>query len=261
MPRRRLWYALLKRTVDFVAALMLLLGTLPIVLLAMLVVKLTSPGPALYSQTRLGRHGRTFTIYKIRTMKHNCEQESGIRWCVPGDSRVTLVGKLLRRTHIDELPQLWNVLRGDMSLIGPRPERPEFLPELESAIPFYRDRLLVRPGLSGLAQVQLPPDTDLHSVRRKLAHDLYYIRHASLGLDWRLMLGTLGYLLKFSPDFTCRTLRIPGGAGVEDFYRQLVGRQPKPPAKTETLAAQAAPQPSAESRRPAVAALAPVCNP
>src|SRR5207248_4660391 len=143
---------------------------------AMLLVKLTSPGPMLYTQTRLGRRGRPFTIYKIRTMLHDCESLTGPQWSTPGDTRITRVGRWLRRTHIDELPQLWNVLRGDMSLVGPRPERPEFIPELENAIPFYRDRLLVRPGITGLAQVQLPPDTDMDSVRRQLAHDIYYGR-------------------------------------------------------------------------------------
>src|SRR5206468_4326259 len=96
-----------------------------------ILVKLTSRGPAFYSQTRLGLRGKPFTIYKIRTMIHNCESRSGARWCMPGDPRITLVGRLLRKTHVDELPQLWNVLRGEMSLVGPRPERPEFVPQLE----------------------------------------------------------------------------------------------------------------------------------
>src|SRR5262249_23695826 len=114
----------------------------------------------------------------------------GARWSTPGDSRVTPVGRLLRLTHIDELPQLWNVLRGDMSLIGPRPERPEFVPQLERAIPLYRIRLLVRPGLTGLAQVQLPPDTNLDSVRVKLAYDLWYVRQLNFVLDLRILFAT-----------------------------------------------------------------------
>ena len=138
-------------------------------------MKLTSPGPAFYTQTRVGQGGRPFTIYKLRTMIHNCESLTGPRWCMPGDPRVTPAGWLLRVTHLDELPQLLNVLRGEMSLVGPRPERPEFLPQLERALPAYRQRLVVRPGVTGLAQVKLPADTDLDSVRRKLAHDLYYI--------------------------------------------------------------------------------------
>ena len=108
-------------------------------------------------------------------MYHDCERLTGARWSTPGDNRVTWIGKILRATHIDELPQLFNILRGEMSLVGPRPERPEIVVGLELAIPCYRDRLQVRPGVTGLAQVQLPPDTDLESVRRKVAYDLYYI--------------------------------------------------------------------------------------
>src|SRR5207253_4196733 len=142
--------------------------------------------PVFYSQIRLGRGGKPFAIYKIRTMTHNCEKVSGAQWSTPGDARITPVGRFLRKTHLDELPQLWNVLRADMSLVGPRPERPEFVPKLEHALPRYRDRLAVRPGVSGLAQVQLPPDTDLASVRRKLAHDLFYVERMSFWLDLRI---------------------------------------------------------------------------
>jgi lipopolysaccharide/colanic/teichoic acid biosynthesis glycosyltransferase len=144
----------------------------------------------MYSQTRLGRKSKPFKIYKIRTMIHNCERFSGPRWSVPGDPRITPVGKFLRNTHLDELPQLWNVLRGEMSLIGPRPERPEFAAKLEKAIPLYDQRLLVRPGVTGLAQVQLPPDTDLDRVRRKLAYDLNYIQNLSFLQDCKIILAT-----------------------------------------------------------------------
>jgi lipopolysaccharide/colanic/teichoic acid biosynthesis glycosyltransferase len=183
-------YFWLKRVVDGFAALVLLVVTAPLVLLAMLLVKLTSRGPALYSQTRLGRHGQPFTIYKIRTMVHECESLTGARWSTPGDARITALGRWLRKTHLDELPQLWNVLRGDMSLVGPRPERPEFVPRLEQALPHYRDRLRVRPGVTGLAQVQLPPDTDLNSVRSKLAYDLLYVQNLSFWLDVRICWAT-----------------------------------------------------------------------
>jgi lipopolysaccharide/colanic/teichoic acid biosynthesis glycosyltransferase len=182
---------LFKRFADSVAATALLILTAPLLLLAMVLVKLTSRGPALYSQTRLGLHGKPFTIYKIRTMFHECESLTGARWSTPGDTRVTVLGYWLRHTHIDELPQLWNVLRGDMSLVGPRPERPEFVPQLEQAIPHYRERLLVRPGVTGLAQVQLPPDTDLISVRLKLAYDLYYVRNFGVWFDIRLCAATV----------------------------------------------------------------------
>src|SRR6185437_15316966 len=139
------WYLSCKAVFDYVAAACLLVVTSPVILLAALLVKLTSRGPAFYTQTRLGQHGRPYTIYKIRTMTHDCEK-NGAKWATIADPRITRVGGLLRRTHLDELPQLWNVLRGEMSLVGPRPERPEFVPGLEQAIPHYRHRLLVRPG-------------------------------------------------------------------------------------------------------------------
>ena len=152
----------------------------------MLLVRLTSRGPAVYTQKRLGYNGRVFTIYKIRTMYLGSEPD-GARWSLPGDPRVTPVGRFLRWSHLDELPQLLNVLRGEMSLIGPRPERPEIVAQLEKSLPEYRLRLLVRPGVTGLAQVLQPPDTDLNSVRRKLNFDMYYISRMSPWLDVRIV--------------------------------------------------------------------------
>ncbi len=187
------WYEPVKRVVEVALALVLLVLAAPVMLVAAVLVKLTSPGPVFYSQARVGKNFRYFQIYKIRTMIHNCEQVSGPRWSTPGDPRVTPVGRFLRRTHIDELPQLLNVLLGHMSLIGPRPERPEFLQVLQQALPGYRDRLLVRPGVTGLAQVQLPPDSDLASVRRKLAYDLLYINRLSPWLDLRILCCTAFY--------------------------------------------------------------------
>jgi lipopolysaccharide/colanic/teichoic acid biosynthesis glycosyltransferase len=184
------WYPALKGAADVAAALVLLVLSAPVMLLSGLLVKLTSRGPVLYTQTRLGRDGRPYTIYKIRTMTHNCESATGACWSTTGDPRITPVGRFLRDTHLDELPQLWNVLRGDMSLVGPRPERPEFVPRLEQAIPRYRQRLLVRPGVTGLAQIQLPADTDVASVRRKLAYDLHYVQVVSFWLDVRIVFGT-----------------------------------------------------------------------
>jgi lipopolysaccharide/colanic/teichoic acid biosynthesis glycosyltransferase len=138
----------------------------------------------------LGCGGRRFTIYKIRTMTHDCERYTGPRWSVTGDGRATRVGRVLRRLHLDELPQLWNVLRGDMSLVGPRPERPEIAGPLARALPGYGRRLAVRPGLTGLAQVQLPPDEDLAGVARKLALDLDYVRRMGPWLDLRILAAT-----------------------------------------------------------------------
>jgi lipopolysaccharide/colanic/teichoic acid biosynthesis glycosyltransferase len=194
-PMLHPWYLPVKSAIDFACAVILSLLALPVIAVAAVLVKFTSRGPAFYTQTRVGRNGRLFTIYKIRTMVDNCESLTGPRWSIPGDPRITRVGQFLRLSHLDELPQLLNVLRGEMSLIGPRPERPEFLPRLERALPAYRDRLLVKPGVTGLAQVQLPADTDLDSVRRKLAHDLYYIEHVHPWLDLRVLFCTGFYAL------------------------------------------------------------------
>src|SRR5947209_15123867 len=122
-------------------------------------------------------------MYKIRSMAHDCERLTGARWATRQDPRVTPVGRFLRKTKIDELPQLWNVLRGEMSLIGPRPERPEFSQNLAACVERYLERVSIRPGMTGLAQISLPPDTDLESVMRKLKYDLCYIDHLSLWLD------------------------------------------------------------------------------
>jgi lipopolysaccharide/colanic/teichoic acid biosynthesis glycosyltransferase len=183
-------YLRLKAAAEYAIALALFILSLPLFAVAALAVKLTSRGPVFYGQTRVGRFGRPFTIYKVRSMVHDCEALTGPRWSLPGDPRITTVGRILRKTHLDELPQLVNVLKGEMALVGPRPERPEFVEELEQQLPTYRDRLLVRPGITGLAQVQLPPDTGLVSVRRKLTYDLYYIRRLHWSLDLRVLLGT-----------------------------------------------------------------------
>ncbi len=195
LPSPRPVYDAVRAVAELLFAAVLLVLAAPVLALTALAVKLTSRGPVLYSQVRVGRGGRPFTLYKIRSMIHDCEKASGVQWSRPGDPRVTRVGAFLRKTHLDELPQLWNVLRGDMGLVGPRPERPEFTPALERAIPHYRDRLAVRPGVTGLAQVQLPPDSDLTSVRRKLAYDLYYIRYRGLWLDLRLVACTAVHML------------------------------------------------------------------
>jgi lipopolysaccharide/colanic/teichoic acid biosynthesis glycosyltransferase len=203
------WQERAKNALDFVGALALLLLTAPIILLAALAVKLTSRGPFIYSQTRTGKDGKPFTVFKIRTMTHNCENQTGAVWACPGDPRITLVGRWLRRTHIDELPQLWNILRGEMSLVGPRPERPEFVVQLEQVLPDYRRRLTLKPGLSGLAQMQLPPDTDLESVGRKLVYDLYYVDRGTLWLDIRIILCTVCKVLHFPLAVPRMLLKLP----------------------------------------------------
>jgi lipopolysaccharide/colanic/teichoic acid biosynthesis glycosyltransferase len=208
-PTAARWYRRHKPLTDGALALALCVPAAPVVLLAAALVKVTSPGPSVFRQRRLGRGGRVFTIYKLRTMNHECERLSGPRWSTHGDPRVTGVGRVLRRLHVDELPQLWNVLRGDMSLVGPRPERPEFLPGLKDAFPDYERRLEVRPGITGLAQIQLPADTDLNSVRRKLACDIYYVEHESAWLDLRILLATGGKVFGVPFAWTGAVLRIP----------------------------------------------------
>jgi lipopolysaccharide/colanic/teichoic acid biosynthesis glycosyltransferase len=214
-PARSL-YITLRTVADRLAALVLLLAAAPVIAATAILVKLTSRGPAFYSQTRLGLGGRLFTIYKIRTMIHNCESLTGPRWSMPGDPRVTGLGRFLRATHLDELPQLMNVLRGDMNLIGPRPERPEFLSDLQREVPNYTSRLAIRPGVTGLAQIQLPADTDLDSVRRKLAYDLYYIHRIGAWLDLRILICTAFYAIGI-PYHALRDLfRIPSVEMVEE---------------------------------------------
>jgi lipopolysaccharide/colanic/teichoic acid biosynthesis glycosyltransferase len=192
-----------------VVAFALLVLAAPLVVLAAGLVKLTSRGPAFYTQTRVGRDGELFTIYKIRTMVHDCESLTGPRWTFPGDPRITWVGHFLRLSHLDELPQLINVLRGEMSLIGPRPERPEFVQKLEQAYPTYRRRLLIRPGITGLAQVQLSADTDVAGVGRKLAHDFLYLERLGPWLDLRILLCTALFALSVPFRFSRKLLRLP----------------------------------------------------
>ena len=205
------WYAAAKAAFDYAAALALLPLAVALVALAALAVKLTSPGPVFYTQTRVGLNGRKYKIIKIRTMRVNCEAVSGIQWSQKGDSRITRVGRFLRLTHIDELPQLLNVLLGQMSLVGPRPERPEVIQAkgLNQLVPGYRHRLRVKPGVTGLAQCQLPADTDVTSVRYKIVYDLYYVENQNLLLDLRLILATLFRAAGAGPNTLRRLFLLP----------------------------------------------------
>jgi lipopolysaccharide/colanic/teichoic acid biosynthesis glycosyltransferase len=190
-------YEAIKPWLDIPLALVMLVVSTPIILFCILLVKLTSRGPALYTQKRVGLAGKVFTIYKIRTMYLESEPDGVARWSGPGDPRVTRVGRFLRFCHLDELPQLVNVLMGEMSLVGPRPERPELVSPFELALPNYRRRLSVRPGITGLAQVQQPPDVNLFTVRRKLNYDLCYVERMDLWFDARLILATVLKCLGF----------------------------------------------------------------
>ncbi len=180
----------IKRIMDASVAAVGLLVSMPISLLAALVIRLDSKGPILFRQRRAGLEGRIYTLLKFRTMKQDAETQSGAVWADRYDSRVTRVGRFLRKWRIDEIPQLWNVLRGDMSLVGPRPERPEFIDTLAEAIPFYKERLLVPPGITGWAQTKYPYAASIEASRRKLQYDLYYIKHMSFLLDCLILLRT-----------------------------------------------------------------------
>lgn len=204
------WYPPCKTAADIVVAVTLLMLTAPIVLLLMVLIRATSKGPALYKQRRLGRGGRPFLIFKLRTMTHDCERLTGAQWAKVGDPRVTPLGRFLRRSHLDELPQLWNVVRGEMSLIGPRPERPEFVSKLELAVPDYMERMKVRPGITGLSQIQLPADRDLDDVRRKVQCDICYIVQMNPLLDFKIMVGTVMKVMNIPFERTRRALRLPG---------------------------------------------------
>ena len=180
----------IKRIMDVTIALTGLLVCAPICLLAALAVKLDSPGPVFFRQRRSGRDGRVYTLIKFRTMREDAEAKSGAVWAGKRDSRVTRIGNYFRKWRVDEIPQLVNVLRGEMSLVGPRPERPEFVETLDNAIPFYKERLLVPPGITGWAQVKYPYAASIEAARRKLQYDLYYIKHMSFFLDCLILLRT-----------------------------------------------------------------------
>ena len=218
------WYNAGKVLFDYAVALAMLLPVLAVIGVAAAAVKFTSPGPVFYTQVRLGLGGRRYRIVKIRTMHHNIELKSGIKWAKSDDDRVTRVGRLLRRTHVDELPQLFNVLLGQMSLVGPRPERPEVIAAkgLERLVPGYPARLLVKPGVTGLAQVQLPPDEDITSVRHKVVYDLYYVRRQGLLLDARLVLATLLKTVGVKPRVIRAACLLPGRNAVAAEFRRAL---------------------------------------
>jgi len=163
----------------------------PIMFVVAAVVQATSPGPALYRQKRVGQHGRVFTVYKFRSMRDNAEAGTGAVWARQNDDRVTLCGRFLRRTRLDELPQLWNVLIGDMSLVGPRPERPEFVQQLTEQIPFYGQRHVIRPGLTGWAQVRYTYGSSVEDAMEKLQYDLFYIKNLSFAFDLFVIFSTI----------------------------------------------------------------------
>ena len=182
-----------KRTFDIVCATVILLFAAPLMLVAAAFVRLT-PGPVIYRQTRVGEGGRPFRMLKFRTMRADAEAP-GPAFAQLADPRVTKVGRVLRRIHVDELPQLWNVLRGEMSIVGPRPERPEFIPTLEEAVPFFTRRLLVKPGITGWAQLRHDYASDADGAAEKLSYDLWYLRHRNLVVDLAICVKTFSSIL------------------------------------------------------------------
>ncbi|WP_315855442.1 sugar transferase [Rubinisphaera sp. JC750] len=218
-----------KRILDVIFASVLLVLLAPVMLLTAIAVKLTSPGPVIFRQTRVGlnlrkdrndrrrndygppedlgerrqpgqdrrletRYGREFTLYKFRTMRNDAEK-NGAQFAVKGDPRVTSIGRFMRKTRLDELPQLWNVLRGEMSMVGPRPERPVFIEKLSEEIPDYVQRLGLKPGLTGLAQIENGYDNDIDSFRRKVTYDLIYLQHCCLWNDLKILFRTIRVVL------------------------------------------------------------------
>jgi len=185
-----------KRAIDVLASTLLICLSLPFWPMLALLVKAGSRGPVFYSQARIGRNGRAFTVWKFRSMIDRAE-ENGALWAGEKDPRITAVGFVLRRLHLDELPQLLNVLRGEMSLVGPRPERPQFVRELTARIPGYDLRHLVKPGITGWAQVNYPYASSVEASREKLAWDLYYVFHADMALDMKILFGTFRAIFRW----------------------------------------------------------------
>lgn len=186
-----------KRFCDLLLCLLALPAFLVVLPVLAFLIRLDSPGPVFYRQVRCGRGGKTFAIFKFRTMVTNAEQDGKARWASKGDTRITRIGRFLRKTRLDELPQVFNILRGEMSFVGPRPERPEFVANLEREIPFYRTRLTVKPGLTGWAQVNYEYGNSVEDARTKLEYDFYYVRYWSLWLDLYILFRTLNTVLQF----------------------------------------------------------------
>jgi sugar transferase (PEP-CTERM system associated) len=184
-----------KRLFDLVVSAAMLLGSLPVMALAALLIKLESPGPVLYRQERVGQGGKSFTILKFRSMRADAEHDGKPRWASQNDSRVTLVGRLIRRTRIDELPQIFNVFFGDMSFVGPRPERPYFVQDLTRQISYYGARHTVKPGITGWAQVRYAYGSSVDDAMHKLQYDLYYVKNHSLFLDLMILFQTAQVVL------------------------------------------------------------------
>jgi exopolysaccharide biosynthesis polyprenyl glycosylphosphotransferase len=192
-PRRRVQRY--QTIMNIVLAAVGVIAALPLMLLTAIAVKLCSRGPVLYRQTRVGLNGRPFTLYKFRSMRVDAEAGTGAVWAIKDDPRITPVGRIIRKIRFDELPQLFNVLRGEMSIVGPRPERPEFVKTLSEQIPYYRQRHCVRPGITGWAQINYKYGDTLEDTITKLEYDLYYIKNVSVSMDVYIIFHTLKAML------------------------------------------------------------------
>jgi exopolysaccharide biosynthesis polyprenyl glycosylphosphotransferase len=184
------WFLLIKRTYDTVFALLFGLISLVFLPILALIIKLESRGPAIYKQKRIGLGGKEFFVYKLRSMMQNAEKD-GVQWAKKKDNRVTKIGKFIRKTRLDEVPQFWNIIKGEMSFVGPRPERPEFVETLKKEIPFYNERHLAKPGLTGWAQINFPYGASVEDAKEKLQYDLFYIKNQSISLDISIILKTI----------------------------------------------------------------------
>jgi sugar transferase (PEP-CTERM system associated) len=186
---------LMKRTIDLALSVVLAVATLPLMIVTALLVLIEDGRPVLYRQERVGENGRTFILAKFRSMRKDAEQAGKPIWAKDGDDRITRIGRFIRKTRLDELPQLWNVVRGDMSFVGPRPERPFFVGQLSREIPFYQQRHAVKPGLTGWAQIKYRYGSSLEDAMEKLRYDLYYIKHLSVVFDLTIVLDTVKVVL------------------------------------------------------------------
>ena len=196
LPERlSFWQKIVKVFIDYFISISALIIGLPLWMFIAVLIKLDSKGPVFYRQERVGKGGKIFKVFKFRSMVNDAEKRSGPVWAGRNDSRVTRLGRYLRKSRMDEIPQLLNVLRGEMSIVGPRPERPVFVKELRKMYPFYQKRLTIKPGLTGWAQVKLEYDTDMESVANKLRYDFFYIENQSTFLDLEILARTLKVVL------------------------------------------------------------------
>ena len=191
-----LWEKAIKRILDIAISTIVLIVFMPVLVVIGILIKATSKGPAIFKQKRVGRNEKIFTILKFRTMFEDAEAESGPTWASENDPRITPLGIWLRRMRIDEIPQLMNVIKGDMSLVGPRPERSHFVDQFRAQIPLYTRRLRVRPGITGWAQVKWKYDSSFDDVKEKTKYDLYYVENVSLKMDAKILINTLITMIK-----------------------------------------------------------------